>query len=269
LDVTLFGLVTDAALGSQLDRVAALWIRENVNRPAETPIEVWASEQPAPDPSFIALVTPEWQQTLGIRYLATTGPDGKTPRHPRTTLIHAEDSLDRAYAIAETLEQKVGFGFPYSAILAEQRSFQTSDALWFERVLQDWDKSISVQALISGDNTTVAALKMLRAEAMKLSRALEKVPSRPPAPATEAKKGTARRTKSLIHVGIRLAAESLAWLAREHPDARTRREQYAKLRECPAYEGLKRPGFDSWSRYCGEVKRHARAHPDEKADVVE
>lgn len=57
------------------------------------------------------------------------------------------------------------------------------------------------------------------------------------------------------HSGLRLVAEALAWLAAEHPEARTMRELYRRLRECPAYDGRRLPALGTFERYVREVRR--------------
>ena len=107
-------------------------------------------------------------------------------------------------------------------------------------------------------------LNRLHEAAAKFSATLKRVPlpAEPPEP-------DPAPPKPKLHAGHELAAKSMAWLSREHPHAKTRKQQYALLKLCPVYKGLVIPKPDAWETYCRGVRRHAQRHPDVDPDVVE
>lgn len=268
LDVRAFEHVSDEDLGSHLDRVAASWIRTTLGKMEGTAIVPWAKTISPPDDDLLAKLSPQDQEKIGFRYFYEEAAKGGIPPPPAFVLFHAEDTLSRAFLVAEALEATVKLGCPFQIALVPQSTRKPSDAIILERHISDWEKDMRVQEILNKGNAALSALKKLRSEALQFSSHAGKVAAPSVTAADEKPKGK-RRAAPKLHEGHRLAMKSLVWLATEHPTVRTRGGQYELLRDCPAYAGLKRPKPDAWERYCRDLKKHGMQPADEKADVVE
>jgi hypothetical protein len=288
-------LVCKEALGEPLEAeyfcVAAKWIREHVLKGGNEPIVAWAADVREPNPDVYSRVPEEMKSKIAMPYVVTPLISRSLPDPPRWIVLHAEPSLARAVLVMKGLKRRVEVKPVVELRVDEQRSLHPDVASDLERDLSEFD-DVCRARLEPFERSAWQGhpWKLLHEEAKKQSVSSKRValpsesqdpapggpsireednpPLNPPPPAGPAKSDPPS-PKISLHEGHRLAAESLAWLSRERPEAKTRREQYALLKICPVYKGLERPGFVSWERYLREVKQYARQHPGGYPDVVE
>jgi hypothetical protein len=227
LDISKFEGVLRPDFGIQLDRVAAAWMRANLNGPKSDIIEAWAAEQPEPEPEFVALIEQDVCERIGITYLLHAIKHERSPQHPRWSLIHAEQTLDRAYALAEAVEGKMRVGCRFEIALEERSTLKPAVWLNYERELEEWDRRHSdIREVGFGAVPFKSPLRRLREEALKLSPHLGPAPVRSlPAPTASS---TSLKPKSERHAKRSAPASGTAEAGNpkdRHPATRKERKK--------------------------------------------